>query len=129
MPPDARCIIVVSRQGTQRDAVLFSVGANGSHGLRRTNADKRRAVETLLRDAEWSQWSNREVARKCSVDESLVRNMRPPVSAVKPQTEEPAPRKVERNGTRGHSRARGAAGPPEGAPVQAVRRRPGRYPP
>src|SRR5215207_11626412 len=30
------------RQGTRRDAILFSVGANASHGMRRTNEDKRR---------------------------------------------------------------------------------------
>jgi ParB-like chromosome segregation protein Spo0J len=43
------------KQGTRRDAVLYSVGANATHGLRRSNADKRRAVETLLTDTEWSQ--------------------------------------------------------------------------
>jgi len=34
------------------DAVFNSVGANAEHGLRRTNADKRRAVLTLLNDDE-----------------------------------------------------------------------------
>ena len=43
------------RRGTRRDAVLYSVGANACHGLRRTNADKYRSVELLLRDQEWSQ--------------------------------------------------------------------------
>jgi hypothetical protein len=33
------------RQGTQRDAVLFSVGANAVHGMRRTTEDKQRAIE------------------------------------------------------------------------------------
>lgn len=32
------------RPGTQRDARLFAVGANQTHGLRRSNEDKRRAV-------------------------------------------------------------------------------------
>lgn len=64
-------------QGTQRDAVLFSVGVNAAHGLRRTNSDKRRAVERLLRDEEWSKWSNVEIAKRCSVDEKTVRNLRP----------------------------------------------------
>lgn len=41
------------RQGTQRDAILYSVGANATHGLPRTNADKRRAVLVLLQDTEW----------------------------------------------------------------------------
>jgi ParB-like chromosome segregation protein Spo0J len=44
------------RQGTRRDAILYSVGANAEHGLRRSNDDKRRAVLTLLNDAEWAKW-------------------------------------------------------------------------
>lgn len=64
------------RQGTKRDAILFSLGANGHHGLRRSNDDKRKAVETLLADAEWAKWSNREVAKACGVSESLVRSLR-----------------------------------------------------
>jgi uncharacterized ParB-like nuclease family protein len=38
------------RQGTRRDAVLHSVGANAAHGMRRTNDDKRRAVRVMLED-------------------------------------------------------------------------------
>lgn len=64
------------RQGTQRDAILYSVGANASHGLRRTNDDKRRAVMVLLNDPEWSKWSNREIARQCAVSEWMVRDAR-----------------------------------------------------
>lgn len=64
------------RRGTLRDAILHACGANASHGLRRTNADKRRAVETLLRDPEWSQWSDYEIARRCAVSDDLVRRMR-----------------------------------------------------
>ena len=64
------------RQGTQRDAVLFSVGANAQHGKRRTNADKRRAVLTLLEDREWVKWSNVQVSKQCSVGESFVRSLR-----------------------------------------------------
>lgn len=64
------------RQGTRRDAVLYSVGANADHGMRRTNADKRRAVEVLLRDAEWGSWSNREVARRCGVADTFVADMK-----------------------------------------------------
>ena len=60
------------RQGTRRDAVLYSAGANATHGLRRSNADKRRAVLTLLGDPEWSQWSDREIARRCAVSNRFV---------------------------------------------------------
>lgn len=72
----ARKIPVDVRAGTRREAILHAAGANASHGLRRTNADKRRAVETLLRDEEWAAWSNTEIARRCSVSESSVRNIR-----------------------------------------------------
>lgn len=83
------------KQGTRRDAVLYSVGANGEHGLRRTNADKRRAVETLLRDEEWVKWSDREIARRCGVGYSLVADARKVICPIRADT----PRKVERNGT------------------------------
>ena len=62
--------------GTRRDAVLKSAGANAEHGLRRTDADKRRAVEILLSDPEWSQWSDREIARQCKVSHPFVAKIR-----------------------------------------------------
>ena len=34
------------REGTRRDALRYSVSATASHGYRRTNHDKRRAVDT-----------------------------------------------------------------------------------
>lgn len=62
--------------GTKRDAILRSLSANDSHGLRRSNADKRKAVWTLLEDPEWSQWSNYQIAETCKVVESFARNIR-----------------------------------------------------
>lgn len=64
------------RPGTVRDAKLFSAGANGIHGLRRSNEDKRRAVMMLLVDEEWSQWSDREIARQCGVGNKFVGDVR-----------------------------------------------------
>lgn len=64
------------RSGTRRDAVLHAAGANADHGLRRTNADKRRAVLALLQDDEWAQWSDREIARRCNVSNRFVSNLR-----------------------------------------------------
>ena len=63
-------------QGTQRDAILYSVGANAGHGLRRSNADKRKAVLTILEDEEWSVWSDREIAKRCGVGHQLVAKQR-----------------------------------------------------
>ncbi len=62
--------------GGERDAILRGVGSNASHGLRRTQADKRRAVERLLRDEEWSKWSNRKIAEVARVDHKTVAKVR-----------------------------------------------------
>jgi transcriptional regulator with XRE-family HTH domain len=62
--------------GTKRDAILYSVGVNGNHGKRRSNEDKRKAVLTLINDNEWSQWSSREIARKCNVSIGMVSKYR-----------------------------------------------------
>lgn len=85
------------KQGTRREAVLHSVGANSTHGLRRTNADKRRAVMTLLQDEEWSKWSDREIARRCAVSNRFVTSLRNELSVNDTQIKRE--RKVNRGGT------------------------------
>lgn len=70
------------KTGGRRDAVLYAVGANATHGLPRTAADKRKAVATLLADDEWSQWSDREIARRCSVGPHLVAKVRASLCAA-----------------------------------------------
>ena len=64
------------REGGDRDAILHGIGSNASHGLRRTQADKRRAVERLLRDEEWSKWSDRKIAKVAKVDHKTVGKIR-----------------------------------------------------
>lgn len=68
------------KQGARRDAVLYSVGANATHGLRRTNEDKRRAVMVLLEDEEWCEWSDREIARRAGVSAPTVGALRKEVT-------------------------------------------------
>lgn len=65
------------REGTLRDAILFSCSANAAHGWRRSNDDKRRAVLRLLNDSEWAKWSDREIARQCNVSQPFVSGLRP----------------------------------------------------
>lgn len=71
------------RTGTVRDAVLYSVGANAVHGLRRTNDDKRKAIITLLNDLEWGEWSDSEIARQCCVSHVTVGRVRKSVGLEK----------------------------------------------
>jgi hypothetical protein len=93
----ATCTIPADvRAGTRRDAILHAAGANNTHGLPRTNADKRRAVEALLRDEEWGKWSDREIARRCAVTQPFVSSVRKELTDNGYQM--PAERTVERNG-------------------------------
>lgn len=62
--------------GSLREAQLFSVGVNDTHGLRRSNGDKKKAIELLLNDSEWSLWSDTAIAKKCSVDHKTVSKYR-----------------------------------------------------
>ncbi len=64
------------KEGDRREAILHSLSANAAHGLRRTYNDKRRAVERMLRDDEWSKWSNRRLAEHCGVSDPFVLAMR-----------------------------------------------------
>jgi hypothetical protein len=56
---------------TGTDAKQYSVNA---HGLRRTNADKRRCVEVAAR--EFPDKSSDELSRMCAVDSGMVRRIR-----------------------------------------------------
>jgi ParB-like chromosome segregation protein Spo0J len=74
------------RQGSQRDAILFSVTANATHGLRRSNADKKHAVELLLADAKWSKKSDRWIADTCGVSHPFVSKAREQLVTVTSST-------------------------------------------
>ena len=68
------CLTILEevRPGTSRDALKHALGANAYHGLPRTNADKRNAVEIALDDSEWSRLSTRDIAKLCNVSHNLV---------------------------------------------------------
>jgi hypothetical protein len=62
--------------GTVRDAILWSVGSNSRHGRPRTSADRKKAIETLLHDSEWSKKSDRWIADVCDVSPAYVGRIR-----------------------------------------------------
>lgn len=82
--------------GTRRDAILYSLGANDEHGLRRSNADKRKAVMIILEDFEWSEWNDSEIARVCKVSSMFVGKVRKENAG---DDEVPAKRLVKRGDT------------------------------
>lgn len=69
-------IIADVYEGSARDARCHSMSANADHGLRRSNADKRNAVEMALADEEWSKLPNTKIAEMCAVAESFVRKVK-----------------------------------------------------
>jgi hypothetical protein len=62
------------QNGTQSDARLFAYGANQSHGLRRTNADKRKVVVGMLTD--FADWSDNRIAKHVGVNHVTVGTVR-----------------------------------------------------
>lgn len=64
------------RQGTLQDAQWYSYSVNQAHGLRRSNPDKRHAVEAALSHPYAADKSDREIADHCGVSHMLVNNIR-----------------------------------------------------
>ena len=82
------------RDGSRRDALLYAARANGSHGLRRTNRDKRRACELVL--AAFPNWTDRRVAEACGTSHPFVGKVRAQLVTVTTPEREGADGKVRR---------------------------------
>lgn len=86
-------IKAIVRTGSKSLAQWLAASSNRKHGLRRTNADKRRAVKMALQAAPAA--SLREIAEHCGVSHELVRTVKdPPEPKAKPDPKpepEPAP--------------------------------------
>ncbi len=71
----AKCKVEV-HEGSLHDALLWALGANAEHGVRRSSADKRNAVELALKDPEISKLEMVQIADICRVDDRTVRRIR-----------------------------------------------------
>ena len=85
-----------SMKDSREDAILYSVGANASHGMRRTNEDKRRAVRTALRVK--PEENDLAIARRCFVSSMFVGNVRREELSLNGLMIPPA-REINRGGT------------------------------
>ncbi|SMP65569.1 hypothetical protein SAMN06265222_10996 [Neorhodopirellula lusitana] len=61
---------------TEADCIREAIAANAGHGLPRSNADKRRAVELAL--ATWPDLSSRQIAKLCKLSHTSVNRIRTP---------------------------------------------------
>jgi hypothetical protein len=109
------------RPGLRDDAVLYAAGANRANCLRRTNADKRNAVEMVLAVPKCAQWSDREITRQCGVGVALVADVRKSICTNNADSPAPATRTVTPNGTtyKQKGKARPAAAQENRPPQQA----------
>ncbi len=77
-------------RGSLQDAVWWSIGANKSNGLRRTNADKQMAVRAALAHPNAKSLSDQAIADQAGVSRVMVLKMREPVTVtgcLQPQTQ------------------------------------------
>jgi transposase-like protein len=68
-------------QGTLEDAQWYSFGANKTNGLRRTNADKQRAVQAALKHPRGVGLSDSQIAKHVGVSQRTVSNWRSQLEA------------------------------------------------
>ena len=71
------------KTGTLSDAIDFACAANSQHGLKRSNEDKRNAVQTML--LRRPDWSDRKIAEHCGVSHTFVAKIRTPAESKAPK--------------------------------------------
>jgi hypothetical protein len=85
-----KCDVVT---GTLRHAIDLSGMANKTHGLNRSHATKRKQVLIYLEDFEWSELSDRAIAKKVGVSHPFVANLRAELSGGVKKENPKAPKK------------------------------------
>jgi hypothetical protein len=118
-------ILAEVRKGTRAEALKCALSANTTHGLRLTNADKRKSVDLALK--EWPDVSDAEIARMCGVSHPFVGTIRPKSQVVTVTTSTPPAPPKKRIGKDGKSypatkaKTPGATPPaPSGPPFKAA---------
>ena len=69
-------------KGTVEDARWHAIGANQTHGLRRTNEDKEKAVKAALAHPQGKKLSDRAIAEHVGVSNTFVGKVRSQLSTV-----------------------------------------------
>lgn len=73
-------------RGGWREAFIYALSANATHGLTRSSDDKRRAVSCALEDEEISKLSDRSIADMCGVSHTMVTKFRKEVTVNRLQS-------------------------------------------
>lgn len=84
------------QHGGLDEAIWHSYGVNKEHGLRRTNEDKRRAVEAALKHPLANKYSNRQIADHIGVSPEYISRVS---LSIDRSIDRPTERIASRNGT------------------------------
>jgi hypothetical protein len=84
-------------EGDKVDAQYISMTANNAHGLRRTNADKRKSVKMAINHQWMSDYSNRAIAEELGVGDDLVASVRKELEEAGAQSDETISRAGKRH--------------------------------
>lgn len=68
------CVWAVVHRGTLKEALWAGIAANSKHGLARTPADRRRAIELAIKN--WPERSNRMIAEAVGCSEKTISRIR-----------------------------------------------------
>lgn len=76
------------RSGTQREAILYSFGANegSKRGLPPSFEDNRNSIIKMLNDEEWSKWTNTAIAKHIGVSNMTVGRVKSSIETKSDQT-------------------------------------------
>lgn len=106
------------KKGTFKDAMIEAAGANIGHGAMRTQADKAKAVETLLAEDDFFTASSRAIAEVTHCSHTFVEKVRAdfkrpePTGADSSSPEAEKPEETKRTGKDGKKRVAPAASGP-----------------
>lgn len=77
-----KLLFVSVRPGSREEAEWLALSANQKHGLRRSQADKRRVVELALLHVNGAQLSDRQIGAHCGVHHDTVGRIRKEIEAT-----------------------------------------------
>ena len=86
------------KEGTKRDATLYSFGANGRRGLNMNFEDKRNIIKRMLEDEEWGQWTNAQIAKHVGVSKMTVGRVKQQLEEEGKANESDTKKYVDRHG-------------------------------
>ena len=87
-------IRAIIEKGTMLDAKRKSWSVNDKHGLKRSNADKRKIISDIALDAEYSQYSSRDLSIITKISHTFIAKVR---AELKNKEKERAPKEIKTN--------------------------------